>query len=192
MEPIKLRSQDIEYLGIHYPDLAYDSDNDEISGKLSFDLEFEEVEEPPIQDCYGVLIKLDDVSSEGFPKINETEGRILQIAKNNNMNKADLHLNDLKGEMCIIIPAKVKERYPNGFELREFLYHVEEHLYWVSYYEKFNKAPWAEYGHGEKGYVQLYIEDRSKYSEEVKKYFNYLPKAMFERKIKKLRKKYRL
>ena len=38
-------------------------------------------------------------------------------------------------------------------------------------YEKYDKAPWKEYGHGELGYLELYLENKEKYSNEFKTYF---------------------
>lgn len=190
MQIIKLSEQDIDYLGDQYPELVYSEKKNTIEGILHFDLKYEKVEEPAIKDRYEIVIQLDQVSEEGLPKVYETGGRILAIANNKKIHWIDLHLNNSRGEMCIIIPPKVKERYPDGFDLREYLHHVEEHLYYISYFEKYNKEPWPQYGHAESGYVQLYVEDRDRYGDEVKKYFNYLPKAMFDRKIKKLRKKY--
>ena len=108
------------------------------------------------------------------------------------LSHADLHLNNINGEMCIIIPPKIKERYPNGFDLVELLKHIEEHFYWISFYSKYNKKPWPDCGHGDIGYLQLYIENKEKYSEEVKKYFGNLPRAIFRKKIKEFRKKYKL
>ena len=41
---------------------------------------------------------------------------------------------------------------------------VRNHLYWITYYLKFNEKPWKEYSHGWKGYIELIEENPQKYS----------------------------
>lgn len=191
MPAIKLSNQEITLLGIEQPELMYDKEMNTISGILSFNLKYSEKGEP-ITDKYHVEIDLNQVSNDGIPIVKETENRILNLANSKRINPADLHLNNSNGEMCIIIPPKAKERYPNGFNLKELLYHLQEHLYWVSYFEKHNKAPWKEYGHGELGYLQLYLEKKELYTEEVKRYFGCNSRPEFRRKLKQLKIKYKL
>ena len=63
--------------------------------------------------------------------------------------------------MICIIPPKEQIRYPNGFDLKEFMKHIQEHLYWISYFERYDKPPWKAQAHGEDGYIELYHEDKS-------------------------------
>ena len=92
--------------------------------------------------------------------------------------------------MCIAIGPKAKEKYPNGFELRTYLEHLQEHFYWISYFEKYDREAWPAFGHSDHGYWQLFLEDQKKYGEEVKKYFGCRNRAEWHKKIKQLRKKY--
>jgi len=188
----RLSTSDIEFLTKEYPKLIYDSERNLIQGTISFDVKYEFVEEPAIQGNYDILIDLNSIMGLGLPKIYETKGRIIEIASKKGISHHHLHLNNVNGEMCMIIPPKTKERYPHGFQLKEFLEHTEEHLYWISYFEKYNKKPWKEQGHGEKGYVELYIEDKEKYGKDVKAYFGNKPRNEFRKLIRELRKKYKI
>lgn len=192
MSNYKLSNIEIEYLHDFYPGLSYDQVRNVIHGRISFDVKYAFVTEPAIQDSYEILIDLNTIKDFGLPKVFETKGRILRISRAKGISHHDLHLNDKQGEMCMIIKPKIKERYPNGFVLKEFLHHVEEHLYWISFYEKYNKKPWKEYEHGHKGYVELYIEDKEKYGDKVKAYFGNKPRNEFRRLIREMKKKYHL
>ncbi len=191
MGVIKLNPEQIDFLNYNYPNLNYDLVNNVIKGTLSFNLKFKNQGEVII-DEYQIEIDLNNVSDLGIPKVRETEGRIFEIASKKNKSSSDLHLNSINGEMCIIIPPKAKERYPNGFDLKILLEHLEEHLYWVSFFEKFDKEPWMSYGHGEIGYLQLLLENKEKYTFDFKKYFNCQSRADYRKKIKELKKKYKL
>jgi len=188
---IKLTKEQVEFLNSEFPNLNYDLGKNAINGILSFDLKFGNDGEKII-DEFQIEIDLNNVSDLGIPIVKETENRIFEIAKNKNIPTADLHLNNQSGEMCIIIPPKTKEKYPNGFDLKILLGHLQEHFYWISYFEKHNKAPWKEYGHGDLGYYQLYIENKEKYSNDFKKYFRCNSRFEVRRKIKELKKKYKI
>lgn len=192
MPVLKLNKKDIDYLKDNYSQLTYNYDENVIVGILPFNLKYEFIDEEPIKDKYHIEIDLNQVSDLGLPIVRETNGRILKIAENKKLFFGDLHLNNRGGEMCIILPPKAKERYPNGFDLKILLEHIQEHLYWVSYFEKYNKKPWKEYGHGELGYYELYLENKELYSEPFKKYFGCKSRPDFRRKIKELRERYKI
>jgi len=188
MPVIKLNLDDINYLKANYNNLSYNHITNVIGGTLSFKLKYEFNNRESIEDSYDIEIDLNRVSNEGVPVVKETNNRIINIAKSKKIFAADLHLNNINGEMCMILPPKAKERYPNGFDLIKLLEHIEEHLYWVSFFEKYDEKPWKEYGHNELGYLQLYIENEEKYVKDVKKYFGNLSRQMFRKKIRLLRK----
>jgi hypothetical protein len=191
MGVIKLNNSDTEFLNKQYPTLNYDLEKNTVNGILPFNLKFGN-EGEVICDEYSIEIDLNNVSDLGLPIIRETANRILKIAALKKIPIVDLHLNNHLGEMCIIIPPKTKERYPYGFDLKILLNHLQEHLYWISYYEKHDKAPWDDYGHGALGYLQLYLEDRDKYKDEFKKYFGCESRPKFRRILKELKKKYKI
>lgn len=190
MAIIKLSNNDVEHLSQYYSDLKYDEEKNTVEGILPFNLIFDKVG-VNIEDEYKIKIDLNNVCDLGIPIVREIDGKILNFAKEKEMQYADLHLNNTEGAMCIIIPPKIKERYPNGFDLIELLKHIQEHLYWISYYVKYNKAPWKDQGHGDYGYLELYLENKVKYGEEVKQYFGNIPRAAFRKKIKELIKKHK-
>lgn len=179
---IRLSERDKEFLRSKAPLLNYDPDKGFIVGTLSFDLRYEALDET-ITDEYQIEIDLNNVSQSGVPVVRETGNRIVNIAKQKRMNPIDLHIG-LDNTLCIIIPAKEKERYPNGFDLQELIKHIQEHLYWVSYYEKHDKAPWKAYGHGIEGYLELYSENKGLFM----KYFDCHTRPEMRRKVKELRK----
>lgn len=191
MPIIKLSDNDLEHLAQYYPELDYNREKNTIEGVLPFDLVFDKVGEN-IKDEYEIKIDLNNVCDLGIPIVSEVAGKILGFAKEKGIQYADLHLNNTDGAMCIIIPPKIKERYPNGFDLVELLKHIQEHLYWISYFVKHNKAPWKDQAHGDLGYLELYLENKEKYSADVKKHFGNLPRPAFRIKIKELKKKYKL
>jgi hypothetical protein len=189
MPVLKLNKEQIAFLNTNYPKLSYNYIKNVIVGVLDFDLKYKDKEQ--ITDYYNIEIDLNQVSDLGMPIVREINGRILSIANQKNTFYGNLHLNNEDGEMCMILPPKVKERYPNGFDLKILLEHIEEHLYWISYYDKYNKKPWPEYGHGELGYYELYLENKVKYSEIFKNYFGCKSRPEFRRTVKQLRKKYK-
>lgn len=192
MPVLKLNKEDIDFLEENYSKLTYNHKQNVIVGTLSFHLKYEFIEEESIKDKYEIEIDLNQVSDLGLPIVRETNERIFNIAKNKNLFFGDLHINNKEGEMCIILPPKVKEKYPNGFDLKILLEHLQEHLYWVSYFEKYDKKPWKEYGHGDLGYYELYLENKQLYSDIFKKYFSCKTRPDVRRKIKELKKKYKV
>ena len=190
MPVLKLSKQDIDFLEENYSQLTYNHKENVIVGTLSFHLKYDSIEEE-IKDKYKIEIDLNQVSDLGLPIIRETNGRILSIAKSKNLFFGNLHINNKEGEMCIILPPKVKEKYPNGFDLEILLEHLQEHFYWISYFEKYNKKPWPDYGHNELGYYELYLENKQLYSNVFKEYFKCNTRPEFRRKIKELRKIYK-
>ncbi|MDR1231997.1 MAG: hypothetical protein LBK61_11440 [Spirochaetaceae bacterium] len=193
---LKLSSQAIDMLQEMAPQLRYDGRSNIISGSISFDLRLEDNNNRiTIKDTYQIEIDLNNVSRERIPVIKETSGRILGIAQRKGLAPADLHIGD-DGAMCIINPIKIRERYPNGFDLAELIKHIQEHLYWVSYFEKYDKEPWEAYGHGEKGILEAYLENTIKYS---KDFFDFLKvcyccnsRTEMRRVTRHLRKKYKV
>ena len=69
--------------------------------------------------------------------------------------------------------------------------HIEEHLYWISFYDRYNKPPWKDQGHGINGYIELYNEDKS-FRPDVKEALEKEHKKAFNRnQIRKIIKNYR-
>jgi len=186
---VRLADQDIVFLQNNYPSLIYDAWRNCIAGILKFDVQYKNLE--PIADEYHIEINLNRIEN-GVPVVREIGNRILDVASRKGIPPEDMHLNSASGEMCIIIPPKAKEKYPNGFDLKILLLHLEEHLYWVSYYEKYDKEPWAAYGHGNKGYLELYLENK-KYLNAFQEHFKCgSSRPEIRRKVKELKKEYKI
>jgi len=165
MAKILITEHDLTYLREHYPLLKYDKSKNTISGVLAFDLVYNKIR---IRDKFNIEINLESPKGSVLPIVKEVLNRIVKISERKKIALGDLHLNNTQGELCLIIPPKEKERYPKGFDLKEFLRHLEEHLYWVSYYERYEKEPWKGQAHGIQGYIELYDENHS-YRADVKK-----------------------
>lgn len=171
MLKIELTQENIEFLNSKYRDLVFDKTTNIIHGILHFELIYPDDNGVYINDSYNIEINLNRIPNIIIPEVREIGNRIFNFAKSKNIFYGDLHINSEKGELCLIHPLKIYEEYQNGFELDKFIKHIENHLYWVSFFEKFNKPPWKEYEHGRDGYLQLYFEDKNKYGKQVKEYF---------------------
>lgn len=188
MAIVNLTGRDIYYLeNLPMCNLTYNHTKNVIVGTLGFEITYGG-NNMTISDEYTIEINLNRVSETGVPIVRETGGKILMSAFKKRILFADMHLNTLDGEMCLIIPPKAKERYPNGFDLKELLHHIEEHLYWVSYFDKYNEKPWDDCKHNEEGYLDLLLEDPKKYGHDVRIAFG-LDRATFRRGLKQLKKK---
>jgi hypothetical protein len=168
MGKIILSEDEIIFLSKNYPKLEFNSDKNTISGGLQFDLTYKGKR---LQGEYSVKILLYSPEGSCLPTVYEVSGTIQQIANRKKITIQDLHLNSTNGEMCIIIPPKEKERYPNGFDLQKYLYHLEEHLYWITYFDRYEKKPWKDQAHSDIGFLELFKEDKKKYRQDVKLYF---------------------
>jgi len=165
MVQIKLTKQELSFLKSEYPDLKFDTGENTISGVLALNCTYKDI---PIKAKYNIEFHLEINGASILPRVRETKGKIIKMARRKNINPVDFHLNNIEGEMCLIIPAKEKQRYPHGFDLKEFLLHIEEHLYWISYFDRYEKKPWKDQAHDYDGYIELYHENHSLRSE-VKK-----------------------
>ncbi len=171
MEKITLSNDEITWLSQKYSKLKFNQSNNTITGKLEFDLVHAKGDNVRIKDDYSIEITLHTSDVSCLPTVRETDGKIKRIADRKNIKTEDLHLNSDNGEMCIIIPPKERDRYPNGFELQQYLYHLEEHFYWISYFDRYEKKPWKDQAHSDIGYLELFKENRRKYRQDVKLYF---------------------
>ena len=165
MEQIKLNEQDIIFLEENYPRLTYDQLNNTISGMLNFHRSYND---KPIKGNYSIEFKMENSHGSILPKVRETKGKILSMAKRKKKLKADFHLNSDNGDLCLIFPIKEKEHYPNGFEFKRFLNHLETHFYWITYYDRYNKKPWKDEPHNPEEALIEAVKDNKIYRNELK------------------------
>ena len=176
MERIILKKDDIDFLKFRYPDLLYDKINNSVSGSLHFCRSYKGKK---ICSKYSIEFKLEHNDNSILPEVRETKGRILNIAKRKKLTFSDVHLNSLDGVMCLILTIKEKEFYPNGFDFKSFMNHLEEHFYWITYFDRYNKKPWEDEPHNR-------IEAFEKAAKENKLYRTDLKAALEKKEKRKL------
>ncbi len=138
-----LTDSELNWLIKNHPSLTYMPSARMIAGKLCFTAKYCDLAE--ITDEFDVLIKLHYGNT--FPTVYETGGKIKRMAKLLNLPMSELHVN-YDNTLCLIRPDKMKHHYPQGLNIRDFIRHLETHLYWVSYFYQYGKAPWTAEKHG--------------------------------------------
>lgn len=153
---VKLNKNEIEWLRNNYPQMIYNEERSVISGLFSINHNYKGVN---IKDCFKIEVRLYAMRNrEEYPKVYNTDGRIRKIAKRKNMKILDLHVYS-DNSLCLGLPARFYEYYPEGFNLQSFFKHLSEHLYWVAYYERYNKSPWPAELHGDDAMIELLCEN---------------------------------
>lgn len=152
---VRLTPDEEKLLADKYPQLNYNRERSVISGSFSINHSYHGI---TIKDAYQIDVKLSSMTNrKQFPKVYNSDGRINRIARRKKINPIDLHVYD-DNMLCLGLPERFSEYYPNEFDLSMFLMHLSEHFYWVSYYERYDKAPWSAELHGEDAVVDYYIE----------------------------------
>jgi hypothetical protein len=138
-----LTDNELNWLIKNYPELTYMPSARIIAGRFVVHAQYKDM--TPITEDYEVLIKLHH--GDDFPTVYETRGKIKKMAKILNLPLSELHVNS-DDTLCLIRPDKIKLHYPKGLNIKDFLKHLESHLYWVSYFYQYGKAPWEAEKHG--------------------------------------------
>jgi|WetSurMetagenome_2_1015567.scaffolds.fasta_scaffold53136_2 hypothetical protein len=178
MEQIGLSVDDVNFLRENYPGLTYTETDNTIRGILSF---YRSYKEKPVKGKYSIEFKLEHDSNSILPKVRETKGKILSIAKRKGISKADVHLNNEQGEMCLIFPIKEKEFYPDGFDFKLFLNHLETHLYWVTFYDRYNQKPWKDEPHNPEDALVKAVKENKLYRKNLQVYLENKEKRNYSR-----------
>ncbi len=153
---VKLNDKEIGWLRNNYPQMVYDEVRSVISGLFYINHCYKGI---TIKDRFKIEIRLYAMKDrEEYPVVYNPDGRILKIAKRKNMKNEDLHVYT-NNSLCLGLPARFYEYYPNGFDLQTSFKHLSEHLYWVAYYERYNKAPWPAELHGDDAVIELLCEN---------------------------------
>ncbi len=173
MEQIVLSEEDFNLLKEKYTDLIFNKSDNTISGVLSFRRSYNE---KVISGKYSVDFKLERSNDSILPKVRETEGKILNIVKRKNKSREDLHLNSDDGELCLIFPLKEKEFYPNGFEFNRFMNHLEEHFYWITFFDRYDKKPWEDEPHSGEAALFKAAKENKLYRKELNIYISKIKK----------------
>ena len=165
---IKCSDEEFNKIKKYFPDLDYNSSNQEIFGKLIIPpCRYEKIEKKwIIKPCntnyddyitgeYLILIKLNE--SIKCSKVYEISEKIETLAKELNKPVNDLHLYPQDKNCCLGIFIE------SITSLSEFIIHrVYPYFVWQAYYAKYKKTPpCGEYSHGKKGYEEA-IQDYEK------------------------------
>lgn len=154
---VRLQEDEIKWLNNNFPQMSYDEKRSVITGLFSINHTFNDVTIKSIFDIEVQLWRMHDRNE--YPYVYNTDGKIIRIAKMKKMLPQDLHI--YKDNMlCLGLPERFQEYYPQGFKLSTFFKHLAEHLYWVAYYERYDKAPWSAELHGDDALIDYYIEKR--------------------------------
>ncbi len=171
---VRLTDVEIEWLRIHHPQMVYDEKRSVISGLFSIDHKYKG---KAIKDSFQMEVRLYAMKSRGeYPCVYNSDGRIQKIAKRKKMRNEDLHIYG-DNKLCLGLNARFEEYYPNGFNLQDFSQRLAEHLYWVAYYERYNKAPWPAELHGDDAIIEFLCENigetlnQKAKIEELRKYY---------------------
>ena len=153
---VKLYDSEINWLRSNYPQIEYDEDKSVIAGFFSINHCYHNI---TIKDCFEIEVRLDEMKNRHeYPIVYNTDGRIQKIAKKKRMRNEDLHVYD-NNCLCLGLPARFQEYYPEGFTLQVLFKRLSEHLYWVAYYDRYNKAPWPAERHGDSAMIELLCEN---------------------------------
>ena len=155
-----LTDKEIDWLRVNFPRLTYDQISNSISGRIDIDMHY--LDNPVIKDSYYVRIDMTVMTTRNkLPDVYNTDNRIINAAKKKGKSIADFHI-DANGKLCMMFPLKFSKFYPKGFDIASFMAHLSSHLYWVSYYELYNKEPWRGELHGGAALLD-YISDSNNY-----------------------------
>lgn len=134
---------DIVWLKVNYPRLTFYPKDNVLAGILKFSCGYADHE--TITDSYHILIKFN--SREMLPEVYELSGKILRTSKIMGKSIRDLHQYE-DGRLCLIRWDKLADWYVNGFNVQDFMRHIETHLYWTSYVDRYGEEPWSAEKHG--------------------------------------------
>lgn len=138
-----ITDSDIIWLKVNYPTLTFYPEDNVLAGELAFSCRYMYHEE--ITDMYQILVKFN--SREMLPEVYELSGKILRTSKIMSKSIRDLHQYE-DGRLCLIRWDKLDYWYKNGFNIRDFMKHIQTHLYWTSYVDRYGVEPWPAERHG--------------------------------------------
>ena len=163
---MNLRDIDLEWLALNFPELAFQPDDQQITGKLRFCAAFDgdsgqlklgdsdehRAIDTFLCDAFKVKIDLGHPGDNGWPKVYEVGGRCIDIAEQNQCDMIDLHLFD-DGACCLGLNYAIDRNLTVERFINEL---VVPFFYRLSYTDQYglNAARdhlWGEYSHGDAG-----------------------------------------
>ena len=188
MELLNINNKDIEWLKQFQPLLKISEDRDSISGLLIFRAFYDEITKELaivnldlskfpdfyIEDLYQVEINFNHEKLTRLPMVKEVGNKIKGMVGMKGISSiGDLHLN--KDETACLCVAVDEDKYIINFTLEKLINKlIIPFFYAQSYYKKYEKWPWNNYGHGIFGILERYIEEVNGDKATIDKYFLYL------------------
>lgn len=153
--PSLLSQSEINNLKKFYPNLKLKrSHNKEfLRGKLKVDAIYND---QPIKDAYEIEIELTSDYPHSLPLVREVGGRIEKILVQKNIrDKRKLHINPEDNTICFCAKPEERLRFSKSVNIINFIRElVIPYFYGLSY----GRWPWGEYGHGDMGIFEFYVE----------------------------------
>lgn len=168
---LKLTDEDIAWIRAYYPSLRFRRSGirEIVEGSFEFTAAYDELRQQylihpddvlnpkimVIQDKYEIRITPPRLDAK-LPMVQETGGRIRNVAKERGLATIDLHLYP-NNAVCLVGPLydEPVQSFP------DFLYGpVLQFFYDQSYFEKFGRWPRGAYSHGIPGVLENYLEQR--------------------------------
>ena len=162
---IRYSTSEMREINRHFPNLFYSGDV--VKGEIDFSVTYKpsvskknkyweivpcSAGDDCIQDVYEIEIRLNDLRDDK-PKVFETGGRIINLARELNKPIIDLHLNPGNEECCLGIFLPNSSETLSEYILRK----VYPYFVWQAYYSKYRKVPpIGEWPHGERGWQEFY------------------------------------
>jgi hypothetical protein len=157
MVNFQLTEEEKNWLLEKYPGLETISGNENptVSGEFHFDAIYENHR---ITDSYKVTIEFKVSAVSNLPRVREIDSRIKQVAKDRNLNLADLHTYS-DGTACLCVKPDETNYFPVEFSFQKFIEElVVPFFYAQSYFEHRNVWPWETYSHGSLGWLEWYSD----------------------------------
>lgn len=152
---VKLTDNEIDWLLANNTQMTYDKERSVLSGLFFINHSYNGI---TIKENFLLEVRFDLMKNrEEYPKVYNIDGRIKNIARRKNMKNEDFHVYD-DNSLCLGLPERFFEYYPDGFNLQTFFQRISEHLYWVAYLERYNIAPWPAELHGNDALMELLYE----------------------------------
>ena len=176
---MKLSDEEIQWLASCFPSLHYNENALSIEGELDFCAAYDKGSRKLIicssdenrnrdsfvNDVFDIVICLDTIDRNGWPKVYEVGGKHTRIAEQCNVDVGDLHFNS--DDSCCLGKRQTSEGRREKFRVKEFFQvQVIPFLYRLSYTEKrgidaSSNDLWGEYSHGLWGTMEYREEIRT-------------------------------
>lgn len=157
MLSLVLTKDDQDWLREKYPDLTITDKSGVVvvAGMFSFDAIYNDQR---IADSYEVRIDLKSSALSELPRVRETKSRIKQVAKDKNIDLADLHTY-MDGTACLCVKPAELQYFPDKFYFQKFMEELVVPFFFAqSFFEKNGSWPWEAYGHGGLGWLEWYFD----------------------------------